>query len=159
MTAERKTFEPFTLMMRTEQQRETLIRWAQRMPLYPDQPYRVVIDDPLPAKSRDQEKHYHALIGDIARQYQHCGQTWEARDMKRILIDAFYRETKDDSDIGPLWWNMGRLELAPALRGHGFVALGIESRKFPSKLASAFIEWLLALGAELKIEWTNEPKP
>lgn len=153
---ERKTFEPVTLMMRTEQQRETLLKWAQRMPLYPDQPYRVVIDDPLPAKSRAQEQHYHALIGDIARQYQHCGQTWEARDMKRILTDAFYRETKDDADIGPLWWNMGQLELAPALRGHGFVALGIESKKFPAKLAGAFIEWLFALGAELNITWTNE---
>lgn len=154
---ERKTFAPVTLMMRTEDQRKRLIEWAQRLPLYPDQPYRVVIDDPLPAKSRDQEKHYHALIGDIARQYQHCGQTWDARDMKRILVDAFRRETEHDNDIGPLWWNMGKMELAPALRGNGFVALGIETKKFPAKLASAFIEWLLALGAELKIEWSNEP--
>lgn len=155
---ERKTFAPVTLMMRTEQQRIKLIEWAQRMPLYPEQPYRVVIDDPLPEKSRDQEKHYHALIGDIAKQYRHCGQSWDARDMKRILVDAFRRETEKDSDIGPLWWKMGRMELAPSLRGDGFVALGVETKKFPAKLASAFIEWLLALGVELKIEWSNEVK-
>ena len=153
----RATFDPKIVLMRTEDQRTMVQAWIARMPLYPDQPYRVTIDDPLPAKSRDQERHYHALIGDIAKQYQHCGQTWDARDMKRILVDAFRRETENDNDIGPLWWNMGKMELAPALRGHGFVALGIETKKFPAKLASAFIEWLLALGAELNIKWSNEP--
>lgn len=154
---DRPTFDPKIVLMRTEEQRVTVQAWIARMPLYPDQPYRVTIDDPLPAKSRDQERHYHALIGDIAAQYQHAGQSWDARDMKRILVDAFWRETKDDNDIGPLWWNMGRMELVPALRGKGFVALGIETKKFPAKLASAFIEYLLALGAELKITWSNEP--
>lgn len=152
----RKTFAPVTIMMREELQRARLIEWAQCMPLYPDQPYRVVIDDPLPAKSREQEKFYHSLIGDIARQYRHCGQKWDAADMKRILVDAFRRETKDDPELSPLWWNMGSMELAPSLRGDGFVALGIETKRFPSKLASNFIEWLLALGAELNINWTNE---
>src|SRR3546814_12942470 len=54
--------------------------------------YEVVIRKAT--KSRQQEEHYHALIGDIAKQYQHAGRTWDDEDMKRILVDAFKHETK-----------------------------------------------------------------
>lgn len=38
-----------------------------------------------PSKTRAQEMRYHAMIGDIARQYTHAGRKWEPRDMKRLL--------------------------------------------------------------------------
>src|SRR3546814_13337195 len=53
--------------------------------------YEVVIRKAT--KSRQQEEHYHALIGDIAKQYQHAGRTWDDEDMKRITLDAFKHET------------------------------------------------------------------
>jgi hypothetical protein len=41
------------------------------------------------------------------------------------------------------------------------VILNASSKKFSARLASVFIEWLFALGAELNIEWSdpNERQP
>jgi hypothetical protein len=106
-------------------------------------------------KSRDQEAKYHAMFEDIARQYTHAGRKWDGDDMKRLLVAAFKHETKDDPDLGPLWKEMGEMELAPAILGGGFVLLGTQTKKFPKKLATALIEWLYAFGAENDICWTD----
>src|SRR3546814_718881 len=115
--------------------------------------YEVVIRKAT--KSRQQEEHYHALIGDIAKQYQHAGRTWDDEDMKRILVDAFKHETKNDPDFVDLWANMGDLRLVPAIGRDGFVPLGEQTRRFPKKLAAAFIEWLYAFMAENRIACTD----
>jgi hypothetical protein len=106
-------------------------------------------------KSRIQEEKYHAMIGNIARQYSHAGRKWAAEDMKRLLVHAFKLETKDDPDLAEAWREMGELELAPALVGGGFVVLGTQTKRFPKVLATAFIEWLYAFGAEHDIRWTE----
>lgn len=106
-------------------------------------------------KTRAMEEKYHAQINDIARQFTHCGRKWEAEDMKRLLVDSFRHETKGDPDLAPLWAEMGEMHLAPALGRDGFVALGIQTRKFPKRLGSAFIEWLNAFGAENNIVWSE----
>lgn len=152
---DRAIFDTHTLMLRTEEQRERVKRYIDRLPLDQDRPLRIVIDDPMPEKSRDQEKRYHAMIGDIARQYTHCGRRWSQDDMKRILIDQFQRDTLKDPDIAPLWGSMGIFRNAPAFDGSGVVILNASSKKFSSRLASVFIEWLFALGAELKIVWSD----
>lgn len=101
-----------------------------------------------PRRSLDQNAHFHALIDDIARQYEHCGQKWHAEDMKRLLLDVFKKETKDDPNLREHWKAMGELRLVPAIDGNGFVILGEQTRRFPKPLASAFIEWLLAFAVE-----------
>lgn len=108
-------------------------------------------------KSRDQEEHYHALIGDIADQYQHFGRKWEQEDMKRLLVAAFKHDTKDDPEFAKLWRQMGDVRLAPALSGYGdgFVTLGDQTRRFPVKLAAAFITWLYAFMFENGVYCTN----
>lgn len=150
-------FQQGPILFRAELQRQRAIEVLQRLPLDQDRPLRMVLDCPLPSKSREQEERYHAMIGDIAKQYLHCGKEWKLDDMKRILVDQFRRDTFNDPDFSDLWAKMGVSEMAPSLRGEGVVLLGIQTRKFPSKLASAFIEWLYALGAELNIIW-SEPK-
>lgn len=108
-------------------------------------------------KSREQEKLYHAQIGDIAKQYVHAGRKWEAEDMKRLLVDAFRRETKDDPVFREYWASFGDLRLAPPLGdADGFVALGYPTRRFPKPLASAFIEWNYAFGSENGIVWSRD---
>lgn len=107
-------------------------------------------------KSRSQEAHYHAQIGDIARQYEHAGRRWEAEDMKRLLVDAFRHETKDDPDLIEYWKEMGDFRIAPALGRDGFVVLGYQTRKFPKPLAAAFITWLHAFMAENRITTREE---
>lgn len=150
-------FEERIIILRTEFQRESAIEAIKKAPLDDKMPVRFVLDQPLTIKSREQERRYHAMIGDIARQYEHCGKRWHQDDMKRILIDQFKRDTHKDPDIAPLWHGMGQVEIAPAFDGSGVVMLGVQSKKFPLRLAINFIEWLYALGAELNIKWT-EPK-
>lgn len=120
-----------------------------------DRKVHIVVQDPV--KSREQEEHYHAQIGDIAKQVKFYGQLRSAEWCKRLLIDAFKHDTKNDPDLAPLWDSFGGYELAPALNNPGFVVVGEQSRKFGVKLASAFIEWLYAYGAENGVQW-SEPK-
>jgi hypothetical protein len=108
-----------------------------------------------PRKSRDQEERYHAMLGDIADQWELHGRKWDAESMKRLCIDQFKRDTIRDPDFSELWKAMGDVEMAPSIDATGVVVLGTQSRKFPKKLASAFIEWLYALGAEVGIVWTE----
>lgn len=102
----------------------------------------IVVSDPV--KSREQETHYHAIIGDIAVSERLHGKKLSPESWKRLLIDAFKHETKNDPDLAPEWAKFGETTLLPALNHEGFVMVGEQSRKFSKKLASAFIEWLLA---------------
>lgn len=148
-----------TILVRTDEIKERLIHRIESLPVDETKPVRVRFDCPLPLKSRDMEAKYHAMIGDIATQYKHCGKTFSAEDMKRLLIYEFKRETLGDPDFVDLWDKVGKMQTVPSLRGDGVVILGAQSRKFPSKLAAAFIEWLYAFGAEpdVNIIW-SDPK-
>lgn len=108
-------------------------------------------------RTNDQSAKYHAMIGDIARQWHaHGGQRWDAEDMKRLLVDQFYRATKDDPDLRDEWEKVapgGRI--VPSLDNTGFVQLGVQTRRFGRRLASAFIDWLFAFGAEIGVTWSE----
>jgi hypothetical protein len=88
------------------------------------------------SKSREQERLYHELIGQIAKQAQHLGAKWSADDFKRLLVDQFARE------IG-----LTGAKIIPNLDGTGFVQLGVQTRKFTVDQGSQFIEWLYAWAA------------
>ncbi len=97
----------------------------------------------------------HAMIDDIAEQWEFCGRLWDAEDMKRLLIDQFRRDTIKDPAFAELWKAMRQVDLAPAIDGTGVVALGVQSRRFSKELATAFISWLFAFGDERNIRWTD----
>ena len=109
-----------------------------------------------PSKTRDQEKKYHAMIGDIADQVEHCGRKWCADHMKRFMVDFFKKETIADPDLKELWKSMDEIQMAPSFDGVGYVVLGSQTKKFPEKLASAFIEWLYSFGADAGITWSDD---
>lgn len=106
-----------------------------------------------PNKSRDQEAKYHAMFGDIAEQVEFHGTRFDRDTWKRLLVDAFHYDTKDDPDLVEEWRRMGEMRFAPALNHPGVVMLGHQTRDFQVKLASAFIEWLYAFGAENGVVW------
>lgn len=110
-------------------------------------------------KTRPQEERYHAMVGDIAGQWEFCNRKWDTESMKRLLIDQFKRDTINDPEFRPLWAEVGTIDMAPSIDGTGVVALGVQSRRFPRKLAAAFITWLFAFGAEVGVEWSNEKAP
>ena len=85
-------------------------------------------------KSRQQEKLFHAIIGQIAKQAQHLGSKWNAESWKRFLIDAWANETNQMTGIS---------KLVPSLDGERIVQLGMQSRRFTKEQAISFTEWLL----------------
>ena len=93
------------------------------------------------SKSRDTEKLYHELIGQIAKQAQHLGAKWSAEDFKRLLVDQFVRE------IG-----LTGGKVIPNLDGTGIVQLGFQTRNFTQEQGSQFIEWLYAWAANNGVE-------
>jgi hypothetical protein len=93
------------------------------------------------SKSRDTEKLYHELIGQIAKQAQHLGAKWSAEDFKRLLVDQFVRE------IG-----LANGKVIPNLDGTGIVQLGFQTRNFTQEQGSQFIEWLYAWAANNGVE-------
>lgn len=117
--------------------------------------HELVLELKQPAKSREQEEKYHAMVGDIAKQLEFCGRKWDGESMKRILVDQFRRDTAKDPDLQELWIEMGTVETCPSLDGTGVVVLGWQTRRFSKRLAIAFIEWLYALGAERDIVWSE----
>ena len=92
------------------------------------------------SKTRDQERLYHAIISDIAKQAQHMGAKWEAEDWKRLLVDQFMRQ------------NLEVTKVIPNLDNNGIVQLGFQTRSFTKEQASEFVEFLLAWCVENGIE-------
>lgn len=88
-------------------------------------------------KSIPQNKKYHAIIGDIAKQAQHLGAKWDAEDWKRLLVQEFCKEK-----------GLATGKVIPNLSGDGIVQLGFQTRNFTKEQASEFVEFLLAWAAE-----------
>ena len=95
------------------------------------------------AKSRVMEAKYHSMVAEISNHIG--GDLADKEDAKRILISAFRIDTR--IDLADEWGKFGEARMGRGLRGE-VVLLGIQSRHFSRKLASAFIEWLHAFGAE-----------
>lgn len=121
-----------------------------------DAPDGYIVTFAEPKKSRSQEKKYHSMIGDIAAQVEHCGRKWCNDHMKRFMVDFFKKETIDDPELKELWKSMDDIQMAPSFDGVGYVVLGSQTKKFPKRLAAAFIEWLYAFGNEYNVIWTDE---
>jgi hypothetical protein len=102
-----------------------------------------------PAKKREQEEKYHAMIADIARQVEYAGRKWETEDMKRLLVDEFAEEMRS---AGTPLHHDGRV--VPSFDGRRIVQLGIQTSRFYVKEAAQFIEYLYAYGAQHDVRWS-----
>ena len=97
----------------------------------------LVLEIKLANKSREQEEKYHSMIGEIAKQAQHMGASWDAESWKRLLVDQFCKDSGLKTGV-----------VMPNLSGDGIVQLGFQTRKFTKEQASEFVEWLYAWSAE-----------
>lgn len=109
-----------------------------------------------PTRSNLQNEKLHAMIGDIAKQFKFLNRLWDSESMKRMLVAQFRSETKDDAELSWLWDSMGTMEMVPSLDMTGIVMLGWQTRRFPKKLAMAFIDWLDCFGDEHNIQWSEK---
>ena len=85
-------------------------------------------------KSREQEKLYHSIIGQIAKQAKLHGSRWTQESWKRFLIDQWAHESGEMSSIS---------KIMPSIDGERVVQLGHQSRRFTKEQAISFTEWLL----------------
>lgn len=112
-----------------------------------------IIQMDAPKRKDVQNSKMHAMIADIARQVVHVGRKWSREDMKRLLVDDFRMEMQASGT--PL---SGDGEIVPSLDGRRIVQLGLQTRNFSQKEASAFIEFLTAFGIERNVKWTWNEK-
>lgn len=96
-----------------------------------------------PSRSRDQERLYHALIGDIARSVEVQGRKYDADVWKALLVDMFTQEMQAQ---GTPLAHPGRV--VPSLDGMRTVTVRSSTRRFRKQEASDFIEYLYSFGAE-----------
>jgi len=104
-----------------------------------------------PTRKDIQSDKFHAMIGDIAKKIEHAGRKWIADDMKRLLVDDFAEEMRL---AGTPLHHDGRV--TPSMDGRRIVQLGIQTRDFYVKEASAFIEYLYAQGAQYGVKWSDK---
>lgn len=102
---------------------------------------KVILEISEENRSDPQNKKYHAIIGQIAKQASHAGAQWDTESWKRLLIDQWAKDT-----------NRSRGELVASLSGDGIIQLGLQSRKFTKEEGADFIEWLLAWSAQNGID-------
>lgn len=118
-----------------------------------DAPAGHVVTIEEPKKRRAQEEKYHAQIDDIAAQMEYAGRKWKPRHMKRILIDEFAEEMRQAGT--PLHHDS---IVIPSRDGKRVIQLEIHSAEFYVAEASAFIEFLNAVGAEAGVVWSNDAR-
>lgn len=117
----------------------------------------VTVETPGELKTREQEKRYHAMLNDIARQCSHLNENFDADSWKRLCVDMFRKECLQPGADPRLsdYWKRNGFRVVPSLDGSGLVVLGSQTRNFPKYVACAFTEWLFSFGAERKVEWTD----
>lgn len=89
-------------------------------------------------KSLQQERLYHSLINQIAKQAMLHGSRWNSESWKRFLIDQWAHESGEMSSIS---------KVMPSIDGERVVQLGHQSRRFTKEQAISFTEWLLCWAA------------
>lgn len=110
-----------------------------------------------PAKSRDQEEKYHAMIGDIAKHCTFMGEKLGSDDWKRLLVDAFVRVMRNQAQAeGKPDPFAGQGRVMPSLDGTGVVQLGVQTRKFRKAIACEFIEYLYEYGCDNLVPWSDD---
>ena len=88
-------------------------------------------------RSGQQNKLFHAILGQIARQASHLGSKWSTEDWKRLHLYNWHRERGHRP-----------AQLIQALDGDGLVQLGLQSSKLSKEEGIEFTEYLLAWCAQ-----------
>ena len=88
------------------------------------------------SRSDEQNRKYHAILGEIAEQASHLGSKWDAEDWKRLLVQEFCKEK-----------GLPAGRVIPNLSGDGICQLGQQTRHFTKEQASEFVEFLQAWAA------------
>ena len=93
------------------------------------------------SRTGEQNKLFHSILGQIAKQATHLGSKWTIDDWKRLHLYNWHRER----GIRPS-------QLVQALEGDGLVQLGLQSSKLTKEEAIEFTEYLMYWCAKNGVE-------
>ena len=123
-----------TVILATDQLRETVARWAR------NSPPGTVVEFRQAKRSNEQNDLMWAALGDISKQVEWHGQMLEPDDWKLIFMNALNSE----------------MRLVPALDGKGFVHIGTRSSKLSKQEMSDLIELIFEFGSRKGVRFLNE---
>lgn len=102
-----------------------------------------------PKRSGDQNRHFHALIGEIAKMVKPGGQSFDAEVWKTLLIDQFQQEMEI---AGTPISKPGRTVIS--LDGRRAVTVRPSTTDLKKAEAAAFIEFLYSFGVDHGVTFT-----
>lgn len=105
---------------------------------------RIVVEGLEPLRTLDQNAKLHSICGDFAAQRQWAGQWIGLEDWKRLLVDAWTRETQRMAT-----------RFVPSLDGSGVVALGVQTRKMSVRQMAELITFAIAYADDHGITLTE----
>jgi hypothetical protein len=96
-------------------------------------------------RSLIQNAKIHAMITDIAKHFgwMYAGQKRKLLCWKRVMVNQFYQEINVSSELVPSW------------DGQRVVIVNDTTSDMGKKRMAQFVEYLYALGAELKVRWSE----
>lgn len=109
----------------------------------------VVVTLGRPKRSGAQNRHFHALIGEIAQQVEVGGRKYSAKVWKAQLVDQF---DHDMAAAGTPLRKPGRT--VPSLDGRRAVTVRPSTTELRKAEAAQFIEFLYQQGVEMGVQFT-----
>lgn len=92
------------------------------------------------ARSAEQNKKFHAMCRDLARQLKWAGMNWGEEDWKRLLLAAKFEQ-----------------KVVPSPLGHGFIVMNNRrSRELSLEQMTELIGETEAFGIENGVDWTDD---
>ena len=102
-----------------------------------EKPVRVSIEELRPRGSIEQNAKFHAICGDLARGMKWAGREIDGEAWKRLLVDAWARET-----------GRAQASMVPSLDGSSVVNLGIQTHRLTVGEMCELIEFAQAYATE-----------
>lgn len=102
-----------------------------------------------PKRSGDQNRHFHALIGEIAKQVKPDGRGFTAEIWKALLVDQFEEERKA---MGEPLSKPG--QVVPSRDGRRVVSVRPSTAGFTKREAADFIEYLYSEGVQMGVTFS-----
>ncbi|MFD1216395.1 recombination protein NinB [Microbulbifer celer] len=109
----------------------------------------VVVTLGRPKRDGNQNRHFHALIGEIAQQVTVMGKRYRPEIWKAMLVDAFEQECES---MGEPLSKPG--QVVPSLDGRRVVTVRPSTTDLKKREAAAFIEFLYAQGVDMGVTFT-----
>lgn len=104
-----------------------------------------------PSRNREQEKKYHAMIGDIAAQVEIEGRKFDTDVWKALLVDSYEQECLSNGE---------RLthpsKVVISLDGQRAVSLRASTTKFRVSEGTGFIEYLYKCGVDYGVTFSDD---